>query len=193
MSVFNPTSLTGQPDQKKMLLERLMQQYQEMAGRAAGLQQAQSSVGGVVGGTPFHAVHPFGGVGLVTALAHGLPADLIAKLGPGAIGTPSPGHTGSGVVGNGPPIGNPHAGGNPGSPSGPSNPIPAVTAVPGAAAAIGAGGPGGATAPAPSLGQDALSIFASSPNKLDLVNQIVQRRPNIYNSPFHAFGGGGRI
>lgn len=95
MSVFAPMSFgAGQNDQKKSLLDKLMQQYQEAASRAAGLSQAQS-LAGAVGSTPFHAQHPFGGLGLYTALAHVLPPELIARLGPGGIGIPSPGHSSS--------------------------------------------------------------------------------------------------
>ena len=197
MSVFNPVSLTGQPDQKKALLDRLMQQYQEHASRAAGLMQGQSSLGGSVGSTPFHSVHPFGGMGLVTALAHALPPGLAARLGPGAIGVPDPRHTGNGIIGTPNPNPHPHGGGNIASAGGPSNPIAAVAAAAGggapspAAAVVNANG--SPAAPGPSLGQDVLSAWNADPNKLALAGQIVQRRPNIYNSPFHAFGIGGRV
>lgn len=188
MSVFNPVSLTGQPDQKKALLERLMQQYQEHASRAAGLQQAGSSFGGPVGATPFHSVHPFGGVGLVTALAHALPPGLAAALGPGAIGVPDPRHSGGGIVGNPNPVPN---GGHGGirAPGGTSNPI---VAVPFPAAAVFSAA-GGAPTTAPSNSSSPLGSPNINPNAVSALQQIVQRRPNIYNSPFHAFGVGGRV
>ena len=187
MSVFNPISLTGQPDQKKALLDRLMQQYQEHASRAAGLQQSGSSFGGSVGATPFHSVHPFGGMGLVTALAHALPPGLAAALGPGAIGVPDPHHTGNGIIGN--PNPTPYGHGNPAASGGPPNPIAA--GAPAAAAAVFQAA--GAPSAGPSNSPSPLGSPNINPNYVAAIDQIVQRRPNIYNSPFHAFGVGGRV
>lgn len=184
MSVFNPMSYGGQPDQKKALLDRLMQQYQEAAQRSAGLAQ---SVGG---STPFRMAHPFGGMGLHVGKPPVLPSSLIAQLGPGAINA-NGGH--SHGFQPGPP--DPHGGGNPVAAGGPSNPIAAVAAVPPAAAAVNAPSPaaavanaaGGITGGAAAGGSfvDPASAVANAGRLAQLHPQVVQRILGIYASPFH--------
>jgi len=129
MSAFNPRSLFGASDQKKALLERLMQQYQQNAGRAAGL-GASSPAGTGGAGLPASYTHPFGGLGHLTGPGPGLRADLLDQLGPGGWGrgiagiesSQAPGSPVQGYGGPGP--GHGHFGGPP-APPGPAHPIAA--------------------------------------------------------------------
>lgn len=193
MSVFNPMSFDGQPDQKRALLERLMQQYQEAASRSAGLAQ---SVGGA---TPFRMAHQFGGMGLHVGRPPVLPSSLIAQLGPGAINA-----NGGHAHGFQPGPEQPHAGGNPAAPGGPAHSIPsapsapaqAVTAAapasapsnPAAAVANAAGGITGGSAAGGTF-VDPASAVANANRLGQLHPQVVQRILGIYASPYHAHVG----
>lgn len=185
MSVFNPMSFDGQPDQKKALLERLMQQYHEAASRSAGLAQ---SVGGA---TPFRMAHPFGGMGLHVGRPPVLPSALIAQLGPGAINA-SGGHAHG--FQPGPP--DPRGGGNPAASGGPSNPIGVPTPfgpTPGPNVAIPTQPVDSATPNIPVGNQvgftDPASAMANAGRLAQLHPQVVQRILGIYASPYHAHVG----
>src|SRR5581483_7275604 len=91
-SAFSPLPLFGAPDQKRALLDRLMQQYQQAAGRAAGLAgsaqaattgagQASTSVG-----MDFRHLRPFGGSSRLTGVLPNIGALLQSRLGPGGYG-----------------------------------------------------------------------------------------------------------
>lgn len=97
MSAFLPFDPSAGQQQKRMLLERLMQQHMQNAARYAGASGAGGQVAApAVGGTPFRSAHHFGGLGLVTQHPGNVPADLLSALGPGAMprGGPPPGLTG---------------------------------------------------------------------------------------------------
>ena len=106
------------PDQKQQLLEKLMQQYQENASRAAGLAASSQSAspGAVAGVASLRDAHPFGGAGLLTHPVVNLAQALIARLGPGGVGHPIVGRESSpgwGLAVGRPIAPNPHAGGSP--------------------------------------------------------------------------------
>lgn len=99
MSAFSPINVAAGSQQKKALLQRLMEQFQQNAARAAGMAAA-----GAAGGVPVTAGaahHQFGGLGHIThpfvspgqgggppGLGRGapLPPGLAAALGPGGLG-----------------------------------------------------------------------------------------------------------
>lgn len=84
MSAFLPINPAAGQMQKRMLLERLMQQHMRNAQRYAG--QAGDGTASPVaasGSTPFRSSHPFGGRGLVVQAPHPYTADFAAHGGPG--------------------------------------------------------------------------------------------------------------
>lgn len=128
-------------DQKRALIQQLLDQYQAHAARAAGLAGVASGPATAAG---LPSGRPFGGVGHVTAALPNLAQSLIQRLGPGGIGHPIAGIENS--PGRGMPVGipmaaNPHAGGAPNAPTlpvqaaAPAAPI-APTAVPAAPTAL---------------------------------------------------------
>lgn len=126
MSVFAPRSMVGGgPDQqKKALLQRLMEQYQQSASRASGLGGGQAGAPTVAGvGALGHLMRHFGGLGTVTGVNPLLRSDILSGLGPGGFGHGIPGTESSMAPGrpvNIPVVANPHAGG----PTAPGTPIP---------------------------------------------------------------------
>lgn len=134
MSAFNPTALYGAPDQKRALLDRLMQQYQQAASRAAGLQGGAATP--QVGGVSVARSHPFGGVGFLASPVANMSPQLRAQLGPGSIGTPGNAPAAPPGLGSNPHAGSPlSAGGPPGqanAPGGSLIPSSAVSNMPGA-------------------------------------------------------------
>lgn len=127
MSVFSPMNVNAGQDQKKALLQQLLDQYQAHAQRAAGLAGAAS--GPATAGAVSPGARPFGGVGHVTAALPNLAQSLIQRLGPGGFGRPIAGVENSGGQGapvNLPAWSNPHAGGAPNAPVGPIGPAPSA-------------------------------------------------------------------
>jgi hypothetical protein len=131
MSAFNPRALFGASDQKRALLERLMQQYQQSASRASGLSAGASSATAGTGGTgmPVAFTRPFGGTGHLTGPPSSLHTDLLDRLGPGGWGRGIAGIEASAA--NGMPVQAQGASGShggfhgPPAPVGPPHPIPA--------------------------------------------------------------------
>lgn len=153
MSAFAPINVAAGLEQKRQLLQRLMQQYQAGAARAAGLASSQSAASAPASGAAFHASRPFGGVGnpVFSHIPNMVPG-LAGRLGPGGTARPmapvAPG------IAHAMGLANPHAGSvlgfGAGAPTGSMMPV-AHPASPGPAAAppsMAVGAMPGASSPA---------------------------------------------
>jgi len=115
-------------DQKKALIQQLLDQYQAHAARAAGLAGAAS---GPAIAASLPSTRPFGGIGHVTAALPSLAQSLIERLGPGGFGRPIAGvenSPGRGAPVSIPAAANPRAGAAVNAPVAPPAP-PAVSPV----------------------------------------------------------------
>lgn len=126
MSAFQTINVSAGQDQKRQLLAKLMDQYQQNAGRAAALSGATGAVSATNSVASLGRGQGHFGTGLITGLLPNLGAALMARLGPGGIGHPIAGR--EGAVGSGLPVtmpfvANPHFGGNPAATAGPAVPI----------------------------------------------------------------------
>ncbi|MDE2098586.1 MAG: hypothetical protein KGL39_15130 [Patescibacteria group bacterium] len=175
-------NLAAGQDQKQQLLQRLMEQYQANAARAAGLSgsQSMSSVASLAGAA-FPNSRPFGGTGWITETVPNLAATLMQRLGPGGIGHPIVGRESSSGVGvpvQSPMPINPHFG----SPlSSVAPPAPAVPAVP--------------SAPMPSGSPAAPASPSSAATPANVPTGAVPLGNNLYYHPnvgvVSGFGGPG--
>lgn len=161
MSAFQPINVAAGQDQKRQLLAKLMDQYQQNAGRAAALSGAVPAVAGVA--SLAHGRGPLG-TGLVTGTLPNFGLALASLLGPGGVGHPIAGREssiGSGLPVTMPFVANPHAYGSPARTVAPPAVAPVASAV-----APTAPTPVAPTAPPTTTGDPSASTAGVSPVSL---------------------------
>lgn len=177
MSAFAPINVAAGQEQKRQLLAKLMQQYQQNASRAAGMPGA-SQVGGTAA-LPHNRF--FGGTGRDASQMPNLAKTLIDRLGPGGYGHPIVGHMPG--IGANPHLGSPIA---PGllSPGGYAN-APTIPVAPTSAPAA----PSAPSAPAAPSAPSAPAASVLPPNSPGITGAPVTAsiQPGTPYSPYQQF------